>query len=65
MLIAEGVDLKTISALAGHSSIAFTLSTYGHLMPDHQDKARAALSRRFNAKTVGNVVAVDFGKKAS
>lgn len=38
--IAAGVDIKTISEWAGHSSVAFTLDRYGHLLPGSmKDKA--------------------------
>jgi len=32
ILIAQGVDARSISELLGHSSVAFTLQTYGHLL---------------------------------
>ncbi len=33
ILIANGVDIKTVSARLGHASTSFTLDTYGHLLP--------------------------------
>jgi site-specific recombinase XerD len=32
ILIAQGVDARSISELLGHTSVAFTLQTYGHLL---------------------------------
>jgi site-specific recombinase XerD len=32
ILIAQGVNIKAISELLGHSSVAFTLQVYGHLL---------------------------------
>lgn len=31
--LAAGVDLKTVSARLGHSTIALTANTYSHVMP--------------------------------
>lgn len=38
--IAAGVNAKTLSEMMGHSSIAFTFDTYGHLMPGSRDESR-------------------------
>ncbi len=49
ILIAQGVNIKAISELLGHSSVAFTLQVYGHLLEETKretaDKMDAALSR--------------------
>lgn len=39
LLIAAGVDIKTISKRIGHENEAFTLRTYGHMMPGQDEKA--------------------------
>jgi len=48
ILIAQGVHPKAISELLGHSSVAFTLQVYGHLMEETKqetaDKMDEALS---------------------
>ena len=31
-LLNDGVNIKVVSARAGHSSVSFTLDTYGHLI---------------------------------
>ena len=47
ILIAQGVNIKAISELLGHSSVAFTLQVYGHLLEETKqetaDKMDAAL----------------------
>jgi integrase len=42
LLIAAGVNAKALSVIMGHSTIAMTFDTYGHLMPGGLDEARAA-----------------------
>jgi integrase len=34
ILMAQGVDARSITELLGHSSVAFTLQVYGHLMEE-------------------------------
>jgi integrase len=36
-LIADGVDIKRVSAWLGHGTVAFTLDTYGHLLAGEQE----------------------------
>jgi integrase len=43
LLLNGGVDLKTVSARLGHSTAAFTLSTYTHLVPGSQQAAAVAI----------------------
>lgn len=49
-LLMAGVNVKVVSERLGHSSVSFTLDTYGHVMPGQQAEAAAAaaglLSRR-------------------
>jgi integrase len=48
ILLAQGVNIKAISELLGHSSVAFTLQVYGHLLEETKretaDKMNSALS---------------------
>jgi integrase len=48
ILIAQGVDARSISELLGHSSVAFTLQVYGHLLESTKretaDRMNAALA---------------------
>lgn len=39
MLFRKGVDAKTVSELLGHSSVAFTMNIYVHLIDDQKSKA--------------------------
>lgn len=48
LLLAGGVDVKTVSARLGHASSAFTLDTYGHLVPDRESQAALELARLLN-----------------
>ncbi len=39
LLIARGVNIKVVSEMLGHSSIAITLGIYGHVLPHMQQQA--------------------------
>lgn len=41
-LVMAGVNVKVVSERLGHSSVSFTLDTYGHVMPGQQAEAAAA-----------------------
>lgn len=43
--IAAGVNIRAVSTYAGHSSVAFILDRYGHLLPCDQAQATALLDR--------------------
>ena len=42
-LIAEGVDIMTISRRLGHASPSITLTVYGHLMPNTDARAASIM----------------------
>lgn len=44
--IAAGVPLAEVSKLLGHSAIAITSDTYGHLMDDKRQAAALAMAAR-------------------
>jgi integrase len=44
LLIASGLDVKVVQARLRHASAKTTLDTYGHLWPDSDESARAAVS---------------------
>jgi integrase len=46
-LIAAGVDVLTVSRRLGHASPTITLSVYGHLYPNADDKAAQAVEAMF------------------
>jgi integrase len=43
LLLAQGVDARTIMEVLGHSQISLTLNTYAHVMPQMQREAMARL----------------------
>ncbi len=49
LLIAAGADVKLISARLGHASTAFTMDTYGHLLPGAQEEMAERLARMLDA----------------
>ena len=51
LLIAQGAHAKAIQRHLGHSSIQITFDTYGHLLPDEQDRVADALDETFRAAT--------------
>ena len=46
-LIADNINIKTISARLGHSGIGITLDTYGHLLPGMDEAAAATINESF------------------
>jgi integrase len=50
-LIAAGVDVLTISRRLGHASPTITLSVYGHLFTNTDDRAAQAMDAAFSART--------------
>ncbi|WP_134665914.1 MULTISPECIES: site-specific integrase [unclassified Amycolatopsis] len=47
LMLSRGVSIKELSAYLGHSSEAFTLRVYTHLMETSYDRARAAIDSVF------------------
>lgn len=45
LLIAEKVDIKSVSGLLRHASVKITYDKYGHLYPEQEDRAVEALER--------------------
>lgn len=52
LLIAAGLDIKTVQARLRHSSAKTTLDTYGHLWPDRDESSRGAVSAAFSFRPV-------------
>jgi integrase len=46
-LLHAGVNVKVVSELMGHSSVAFTLDTYAHVLPGMSDEAAVAIERAY------------------
>ncbi len=49
--LAEGIHLKVVQELLGHSSIVTTLDIYSHVNPDLQHEATRQLSSLLDANT--------------
>lgn len=47
LLMAEGVSVKAISEMLGHSDVSTTLRIYAHVLPSAHDQAAAAMDRMF------------------
>lgn len=45
----QGMDVKTLSVILGHASVAFTLDTYAHVLDDHKQAGMALMEDLFNA----------------
>jgi len=45
LLIVEGVPVKAVSEMLGHSDIATTLRIYAHVLPPMHDAAASAMDR--------------------
>lgn len=43
LLLSRNVNPKIVSEMLGHATIAITLDTYSHVLPDMQEKAAKAL----------------------
>lgn len=53
--IAAGASPKELATRAGHSSVAFTLDRYGHLLPGSEDRVNDALDALASDVTDGDV----------
>ena len=60
-MLQQGTDMKTISTRLGHSSVAFTMDTYAHLLPGMQ---KSAMEKFEEALTEGNLVVRDLIENA-
>lgn len=53
LMLADGVSLKEVSGLLGHSSESLTLSTYAHLVEGYGRAAVNSLARSLLGSEVG------------
>ncbi len=42
-LLSEGVPIKVVQEVLGHSSVSVTMDVYSHVLPDMQERAAAAM----------------------
>lgn len=50
LMLRSGIGPKTVSDRLGHATVAFTLDTYAHVLPDVQKDAAEALSNLIRAR---------------
>ena len=43
LLLSQGVSVKVVQEVLGHSSVSVTMDVYSHVLPDMQEKAAAAM----------------------
>jgi integrase len=48
ILLLKNVNPKIVSEMLGHASIAITLDTYSHVLPNMQDSAVAAMEEAYS-----------------
>ena len=48
LLLGRNVNPKIVSEMLGHATIAITLDTYSHVLPNMQDSAVAAMEEAFS-----------------
>ena len=53
VLLAAGESVVAVAEQLGHDNAALVLSTYGHLMPDSEDRTRRAIDEAWSASTDG------------
>ncbi|WP_405084491.1 tyrosine-type recombinase/integrase [Microbispora sp. NBC_01389] len=52
VLLADGVDIRSLAEFLGHEDPGFTLRTYTHFMPSVEERRRKAVERALNGGTV-------------
>ena len=53
LMIAAGVNAKSLSVYMGHANIAITMDRYGHLMPGNEEQAASMLDAYPDRETSG------------
>lgn len=59
LLLKAGVALKVVSERLGHSTPAFTMTVYQHVLPGMQRDAASLFARLVSAKSADTVVVAD------
>ena len=65
VLLAASESVVAVAERLGHENAALVLSTYGHLMPDSEDRTRRAVDEAWSAITVpsSNQLSADLHKQ--
>jgi integrase len=45
LLLGQGIHVKIVSEMLGHSTVGLTLDTYSHVLPDMQQQAASAMEK--------------------
>ncbi|MGH3572420.1 MAG: tyrosine-type recombinase/integrase, partial [Pseudonocardiaceae bacterium] len=53
VLLAAGESVVAVAELLGHENATLVLTTYGHLMPGSEDRARKAIDGAWTAVSEG------------
>lgn len=61
LLIASGLDVKVVQTRLRHSSAKTTLDTYGHMWPDKDESARAAIRSVLDDRFQASAARLDAG----
>jgi len=54
ILIAQGVDIKTIQRRLGHERVQITLDLYGHLLPGQDERAAEQMDEFVASLPIGS-----------
>jgi len=54
LLLLDGVPAIVVSRMLGHTNVAFTLQTYGHVLAEMREMARDAMEKRFGSPLAAN-----------
>ncbi len=54
VLLAAGESVVAVAERLGHDNAALVLSTYGHLMPDNEDRTRRAVDLAWSRVTAAH-----------
>ncbi|MDT7624663.1 MAG: hypothetical protein QOF99_5564 [Pseudonocardiales bacterium] len=57
MLLAAGESVIAVAERLGHDNANLVLSTYGHLLPNLEDRTRKAVDAAWNAVSEGSAKA--------
>jgi integrase len=52
-LLQDGIDVRTVAAILGHSTPVTTLNTYAHVMPGAEARAVEAIAKRLGRAESG------------
>ena len=60
LLIAKGVDIKTVQGRLGHESASTTLDMYAHILPSKDSEAAAVIEELMRCERPGAAKVINF-----